>query len=79
MKKIIILIVPILLLTGCIKDKTYNKAKCNDKEYDIKYITRFSNSNYKLTLKDNSIIEVHPVNCIFYNDILESKGDKKDE
>ena len=75
MKKIITLIVTILLLTGCVKDETYNKAKCNDKEYDIKSITRFSDSNYKLTLKDNSIIEVHPIYCIFYKDNLESKGE----
>ena len=75
MKKIITLIFSILLLTGCFEDETYDKAKCNGKEYDIKSITRFSSSHYKLTLKDNSIIEVHPVNCIFYNDKLESKGE----
>lgn len=71
----IILIVAILLLNVGIKDDTYNKANCNGKEYNIKSVTRFSNSNYKLTLKNDSIIEVHPANCIFYNDDLESKGD----
>lgn len=78
MEKIIILLYLILLLlTVCSKDETYNKAKCDYREYEIKSIKRFSNSNYKLTLKDDSVIEVHPANCIFYNDYLESKG--KDE
>lgn len=67
-KKIIILAIPILLLTGCGNNEKYNKAKCNDEEYDIVSITRWSNSNYELTLKDGSKIGVHPMNCIFYTE-----------
>jgi hypothetical protein len=67
MKKIIILVIPILLLTGCCNDTSYNTAKCNGEEYDIVSITRWSHSNYELELKDGNKIEVHPMNCIFYN------------
>lgn len=67
MKKIILLIIPILLLTGCVKDNRYNKAKCNGEEYNIITIERWSDSNYILTLTNGEKIEVHPMNCMFYN------------
>lgn len=69
MKKIILLITSFLLLTGCsdiFTDNTYTKAKCNDTEYDIIAITRWSESNYELKLRNGEKIEVHPMNCIFY-------------
>lgn len=66
--KIMIILIASCLLSGCIKDESYNKAKCGDEVYDIKSITRWSYSNYKLTLKNGEIIEVHPVNCKFYNE-----------
>ena len=70
-KKIIILVITISLLTACGstgKSEKYNKAKCNDEEYDIVSIIRWSSSNYELTLKDGSKIGVHPMNCIFYTE-----------
>lgn len=68
MKKIIILIIPIFLLTGCAEDYGYNKANCNGKEYNIVYIQRWSSSNYELKLTNGEKIGVHPMNCIFYNE-----------
>lgn len=66
MKKIIFIIFLCLFITGC-NDDSYSKAKCNDIEYDIVSITRWSNSNYELKLKNGEVIEVHPMNCMFYN------------
>jgi hypothetical protein len=73
-KNKILILLSILLLTGCVKDDSYNKANCNDIVYDIETITRWSNSNYTLRLKNGEIIEVHPMNCYFYNETL---GDDK--
>ncbi len=68
MKKIILLIIPIFLLTGCAEDYGYNKAKCGEEEYNIVYIQRWSSSNYELKLTNGEKIEVHPMNCIFYSE-----------
>lgn len=68
MKKIILLIIPILLLTGCTEDYEYNKAKCGEEEYNIISIRRWSSSEYELKLTNGKKIEVHPMNCIFYNE-----------
>ena len=68
MKKIIMLVILILLLSGCCyNDKNYNTAKCNNEEYDIVSFTRWSDSYYELELKDGNKIAVHPMNCMFYN------------
>lgn len=69
MKKIIVIFLTPFLLTGCFKDESFNRAKCGDEVYNIKSMTRFSDSNYILTLEDGRKIEVHPINCMFYNDI----------
>ena len=65
--KLLIMVVIIINLTGCCTDESYNKAKCNDIEYDIISIRRWSSSNYELKLKNGEVIEVHPINCVFYN------------
>ena len=49
MKKIIMLVILILLLSGCCyNDKNYNTAKCNNEEYDIVTFTTWSDSYYEL-------------------------------
>ena len=77
-KRICFLII-IFLLCGCtiIKDYDYHKAKCNDIEYDILYIESWSSSNYELTLTNGEKIEVHPMNCVFYNSVEEIGSNKE--
>lgn len=76
-KRICFLILTIFLLCGCTKDYNYNKAKCNDIEYDILYFRRWSDSNYELTLTNGEKIEVHPMACIFYNSVEKIGSDKE--
>lgn len=64
---IAILLVP-FLLTGCFKDDSFNRAECGDEIYHIKSITRWSDSNYTLRLENGDMVEVHPINCKFYNE-----------
>ena len=63
--KILTVLLCVIMLSGCFKDESFSKAYCNNKEYNIISITRWSDSNYVLKLQDGSTIEVHPMNCYF--------------
>lgn len=63
MKKLIIITFILLVSCGCEKVKSYGTITCNNKKYEVISVKELHDSEYLLTLKNGSIIQVN--NCEF--------------